>query len=222
MQTTTLPSHTAPLLNIDHLAYMAGGETYWLREPSTARDVLEVEVHIAAHLLRGGQVSAMYLARLVRWVARHVVDGPVPASEMAEHLDESFGVEGLLHMKNAIVALGGLPEEVLDGVREFNHILYSGGCECPVCVGGPRYEDAGEVSRRKMEEMCKYRGIPKVTVNIINFSHGLEATDPLTAPWWVYQLEAAKRVGRNRAYLEKERSEKTFSSVDKILKVHGR
>lgn len=219
MQTMTSPSNTKLRpRDAGFHPYVAGGETYWLREPSTARDVLDVEIHIAARLIDGENVSSVNLSRLIGWVARHVFAGPVPAEDMRTHIDEHFSLDGILRMKNAIVALGGLPEKVLSDVALYHQVIHSGGCECPVCVGGPRYEDAGPSAKEAMVKMCSYKDIPPITVNILNLSHGLESTDILLAPWWAYQLEAAKRTGKSRAYIEKDRAEKTKTSVDKILK----
>lgn len=195
------------------------GESWTIRPPRQALDVLEVSVYQYARFAarEGDAPSAEDMRMVCAWVAAHVVETSAceSASSVEQAVDEVLTWPALIELREEIVDIGSIDADLIEGVREYWKVAAGGGCECPSC------KDGKDISPERKKAFCLYEQIPPEARHLSQQVVGFTEDPEPSQPYWLFQLKQARLHGKLDARSEQHRKRKEKEKKDKILKERG-
>lgn len=174
--------------------------------PTTAREVLDLELLLYTELR--GQPSPRAVAEAVMWARAYV-----PHVEAYDLLAPQQALDVAL----AIYETASLTPEVTSQITSATQVTASGGCECRICAGRIRRDEA----RAHDRALCRYRDVGEVAEAVLHVAAPLLDGNLLDAPWWVYQARRAVQAGQSAATRERESKQAAKRRVDELLARRG-
>lgn len=184
-----------------------GGQALDYTTPRTAREVLDLELLLYTELR--SEPTPRAVAEAVQWARAYV--SCVEAYDL-------LSPQQALDVALAIYAAASLPAEVTSQITSATQVTASGGCECRICAGRIRREEA----RAHDRALCRYRDVGEAAEAVLHVAAPLLDGNLLDAPWWVYQARRAVQAGQSAATRERESKAAAKRRADEVLARRGR
>jgi len=195
------------------------GESWTIRPPRQALDVLEVSVYQYARFAarEGSAPSSEDMRMVCAWVAAHVVETTAcdAAGSVEQAVDEVLTWPALIELREEIVDIGSIDADLIEGVRKYWKIAAGGGCECPAC------KDGKLISPERRAEFCLYAQVSQDAKRLASQVVGFNEDPDPSQPYWLFQIKQARLHGKLDARGEQQRKQREKEKKDKILKERG-
>lgn len=134
-------------------------------------------------------------------------------------LDRELKTRNFFELKQAIVDLVTLDQDVLEDLQEFWKIQYLGGCECPFCEGRQDPEDL----HPSIDNPCQFSDLRhrQRTFRIASLYGPFEDVTVLDRPFWLYQIRQANQLAENEAEQEREDEKDSVEQARKMQRERG-
>lgn len=187
-----------------------GGVAWKCVAPSSALEVLEVEIFHAAHYadqLDGDKDGIVDLTDLCSWLAKYVVDADVSeswqhldAAHRAAVIDRELGTAHIAKLRDFVISLASMPEDTLGQLEQFwTTAMHPKKCECAVCQGKVPFTDENQ-----KHHQCRYYGVKPHTYSIASAYAGAIESDLLHGPYWLYQVKGAWQTAKSAVVREQQ------------------
>ena len=131
-------------------------------------------------------------------------------------LDRHFDLLELLELKSKIIDSVSLGESILEDLIEFWKIQFGGGCDCPLCEGRI---DPQEMSPH-VDSPCNFDTLQdrERTFAICSLYDGDQGDNMLDRPYFLYQIQKARRLGEAEAEAEAEEDEENVELAQEMTR----
>lgn len=197
---------------------IVAGEEIDVLIPQDTKKVLEYTSFIlpTLHLCEDGDNTEEYL-QCIRW---QIVWLSELLGKSFDWVDENLGPYEITVLCAKVIEKASIKKQVKDEIQEYAKVIGLGGCECAICVN-PDSQKWSEKTYNVWKNKCKFSSISTVANSLLGKIHSVEKADPLSLPFYLYDLRECYLIGLYLGRAKKERDRKKDEKLMRRLKEAG-
>lgn len=187
--------------------------------PASTKEVLEYTTFIGPKLSAAirhpesrGLLQAMTWA--MEWISSYSNRG-------FDWFDENLTALQIHQTCNRLISVATVDSHLTEEVKSFAEVIGAGGCECSLCENPEKAKQWSKETRDLWKKKCNYKEISNEASHMIGTVSSIEGADPLSMPYYLYDLREHYLIGINTGRARKHREREKKQKVMDRLKEAG-